>query len=53
MAKTLEEAAKTLVHYINTLAGPDGLSPDSQMELQDVVEAFREADEALEGRRPC
>lgn len=50
---TLEQAALTLVHYINTLAGPDGLSWEAQDDLRQAVDAFREADKALQPLRPC
>lgn len=51
MAKSLEQAATILVHYIERLS-PD-LTADSRAELADVVEAFRDADTriALANRR--
>jgi hypothetical protein len=49
----LEQAALTLVHYINVLAGQvgDGLSHEARDELARAVDAFREVDDMLEQSR--
>jgi hypothetical protein len=54
MARSMEDAAKTLVHYIEVMARRtgDGLGWDERRELDDAVEAFREADRLLDSQRP-
>ena len=48
MAQSTEQAARTLVHYIEIalLSAGNEITPDMRSELQDVIEAFKAADKA-------